>query len=263
MPVLPEAFLRLPIAHRGYHNLAAGRPENSRAAIKAAVAAGYGIEIDIQPSADGVPMVFHDYALERLTLGHGPIRGQTSAELGALLLAGSGEGIPTLAEVLELVGGRAPLLIEIKDQDGANGPDVGPLEEAVAEALTGYGGPVAVMSFNPHSIAAMARLAPDLPRGLTTSAYRLRNWRLLPQSIADARRLIPDYERVGASFVSHEADDLTNPRVTELAAGGAPVLCWTIRNPEQEAEARKIADNVTFEGYAATIPLDPGERRPR
>jgi glycerophosphoryl diester phosphodiesterase len=254
MPALPAALLEAPIAHRGYHDLAEGRPENSRAAVEAAAAAGYGIEIDIQPSADNVPMVFHDYALERLTPGRGPIRGLTAAELGALMLKGGAETVPTLAEILEVVAGRVPLLIEIKDQDGANGPNVGPLEQAVAEVLKPYRGPVALMSFNPHSVAAMAERAPELPRGLTTSAYRLKNWRLLPQTIADALRLIPDYERVGASFISHEADDLTNPRVAELAAGGAPVLCWTIRSPEAEAEARKIADNITFEHYPAAIP---------
>ena len=64
-------------------------------------------------------------------------------------------------------------------------------------------------------------------------------------------RAIPDYDRVGASFVSHEWRDLRRPRVADLAARGAVVLCWTIRSPADEAQARKVAANVTFEGYAA------------
>ena len=107
------------------------------------------------------------------------------------------------------------------------------------------------MSFNPHSIAEMARLAPDVPRGLTTSAYDPNDWKTLKQATCDTLRAIPDLERTGSCFISHEAADLPRPRVAEIKAQGLPILCWTIRSPEQEAEARKIADNVTFEGYAA------------
>lgn len=253
MPQLPPPFLRLPLAHRALHDRAAGRPENSRAAVRAAVAAGYGIEIDVQPSADGMPMVFHDYELDRLTAETGPIMGRTAAELAAIRLNDAGDGIPTLIEVLALVGGKVPLLIEIKDQDGANGPRVGPLEAAVAEAVSGYGGPVAVMSFNPHSMAEMARHAPDLPRGLTTCAFPAADWPLVPEARRAELRAIPDYDRTGACFISHQAGDLSAARVAELKGRGAAILCWTIRSREAEAEARKIADNITFEHYLAEI----------
>ncbi|WP_284163862.1 glycerophosphodiester phosphodiesterase family protein [Frigidibacter sp. SD6-1] len=252
-PPLPETFLRLPITHRAFHDRAARRPENSRAAIRAAIAAGYGVEIDIQPSADGVPMVFHDYDLRRLTGQPGRVRGLTAAELGALPLLDADEGIPTLAEVLAIVGGQVPLLIEIKDQDGAMGAALGDLEQAVAEALKGYPGDVALMSFNPHSVAALADLAPDRPRGLTTSAYRAEDWPLLPATVRDHLREIPDLDRVGASFISHEAADLDRPLVAVLKARGTRVLCWTIRSPEAEAKARRVAENVTFESYSAAI----------
>ena len=112
--MLSPDFLRLPVAHRGYHDRAAGRPENSLAAARAAIAAGYAIECDLQPSADGVPMVFHDYDLRRLTGVAGRIGGFTAAELAAMPLLGGDEGIPTLAELLALVAGRVPLLIEIR-----------------------------------------------------------------------------------------------------------------------------------------------------
>ncbi len=251
---LPDAFLKAPIAHRAFHDREKGRPENSRAAILAAISAGYAIEIDIQPSSDGVPMVFHDYDLRRLTGQSGRIRGLTAAELSALPLIDGSEGIPSLAEVLEIVSGRVPLLIEIKDQDGGMGRSVGPLEQAVADVLKDYGGPVALMSFNPHSVAALADAAPDLSRGLTTSAYRDEDWPLLSAATRTHLRGIPDVDRTGSSFISHEASDLDRDRVTELKKMGIAVLCWTIRSAEAEAKARKIAQNVTFEGYDAILP---------
>ena len=253
-PALPAAFLQSPIAHRAFHDKAAGRPENSRAAIRAAIANGYGIEIDLQLTADGQAVVFHDYALARLTGAEGTVRQNTAAALAGIALShGDGETVPSFAEVLDIVAGQVPLLIELKDQDGAMGPDVGPLEAATASALDGYKGPVALMSFNPNSIAEMARIAPHLPRGLVTSAYDPNDWPLSPE-ICEHLRGIPDFDRVGASFISHEAKDLGRDRVAELKSGGTPILCWTIRSPEAEAEARRIADNVTFEGYQAVIP---------
>jgi glycerophosphoryl diester phosphodiesterase len=251
LPRLPETLRRLPVAHRALHDRTARRPENSPAAIRAAIAAGYAIEIDLQLSADGHAMVFHDETLDRLTGAQGPVRSRSAAELGAIRLTDADDGIPTFAEVLALVAGRVPLLVEIKDQDGAMGPGVGLLEAAAARCLAGYRGDVAVMSFNPHAMAELARLLPRVPRGLTTSAYDVADWAPLPADVCDRLRGIPDYDRVGASFISHEWRDLGRARVAELAAAGADVLCWTIRSPEAEAEARRVACNVTFEGYAA------------
>lgn len=251
---LPAEFLRLPIAHRALHDRKAGRIENSPAAVRAAVEAGYGIEIDLQLSKDGVAMVFHDDELDRLTAEKGPVAHRTAAELGRIGLKGGEDRIPTLAEVLELVGGRVPLLIELKDQTMRLVQTDGALEAATAEALKGYDGAVALMSFNPHCIAHLARLAPERPRGITTAAYDLKGWFPLDRATRAHLRAIPDYDRVGASFISHEAKDLGRPRVAELKAAGAAILCWTIRSAGAEAEARQVADNVTFEGYAAALP---------
>ena len=250
---LDPAFLQVPLAHRALHDVADGRPENSRAAIRAAMAHGYGIEIDLQMSRDGQAMVFHDYQLDRLAEAKGPVQQRSAAELGAITLKGGDEGVPTFAEVLALVAGRVPLLVEIKDQDGALGANVGPLEEAAAEAARGYEGPLAFMSFNPESVAAMARFAPDVPRGIVTEEYDAEEWPLVRAEVRDRLRGIPDYDRVGACFISHHVSDLGRARVSELKASGANVLCWTVRSAEIEAEARKVADNVTFEGYLAKI----------
>lgn len=252
--MLADAFLSAPIAHRAYHDKTAGRIENSRAAVRAAVEAGYGIEIDVQLSADGEAMVFHDDELDRLTGETGPVKARSAAELGQIQLTGGGEGIPTLAEILRIVAGKVALLIEIKDQTRAMGPDVGPLERAVATALKGYDGPVAVMSFNPHSVAAMAEVAPDVSRGLTTYPFTGVEASKLSEERRAHLAAIADFDAVGASFISHDARDLTNPAVTALKARGVPVLCWTIRSPEAETKAREIADNVTFEGYPAALP---------
>ena len=248
---LPRSFLDRPLAHRALHDRKAGRVENGMAAIRAAIDAGYGIECDVQLTADGHAMVFHDDLLDRLTSETGPIRARDRAALEQIALRDDAGTIPALDTILAEVAGRAPLLIEIKDQDGAMGPNVGPLEQAVATALQGYKGDVAVMSFNPHSVATMARLAPDIPRGLTTSSYDPLYWPDLAPQVGNRLREIPDYTSSSACFISHEAADLARPRVAQLKAEGAAILCWTIRSAATEAEARKIADNVTFEGYAA------------
>jgi glycerophosphoryl diester phosphodiesterase len=251
---LPSAFLRLPIAHRALHDRAAGRIENSPAAIEAAIDAGYAIEIDLQLSADGVAMVFHDDDLDRLTAEQGPLRARTAAELGRIGLTGGSDTIPTLAQVLAQVAGRVPLLIEIKDQSLVMGPTDGRLEAATARALQGYKGDVAVMSFNPAAIHHMARLAPDIPRGLTTAAYDAESWAPMPEEICAHFRAIPDYDATGSSFLSHEAGDLGRARVQELRSQGAALLCWTIRSAQEEAAARALGANVTFEGYRAPLP---------
>jgi glycerophosphoryl diester phosphodiesterase len=251
---LDPRFLSLPLAHRGLHDRAQDRPENSRAAMRAAIAGGYGIELDLQPSADGVPMVFHDYRLGRLTGQEGAIRQHDAATLGQIALNGGDEGIPTLAEILALVAGRVPLLIEVKDQDGAMGPDVGPLEAAAVAALQNYAGPVALMSFNPHSVAALRRAGARCPVGLITAGYAPEDWPLLPEARRAELRGMAGIDALAPDFLSHEAADLGRPELAAQKARGLPVLCWTIRSPAAEAVARRVADNITFEGYAAALP---------
>ena len=254
MTDLSADFLRLPLAHRALHDVKNGRPENSRAAIRAAIAAGYGIEIDLQISSDGQAVVFHDYDLARLTRQKGPVQKRSAAELSAVPLLGGDEGIPEFAEILELVAGRVPLLVELKDQHGQMGPTDGMLERAVAADLQGYAGPVAVMSFNPHMVAALRDLAPDVPRGLTTAGFRRIGWPLLKRSVRHHLRHIPDYDSVGASFISHDIKGLDMSRVAELKAQGTAILCWTVRSLKEERAARMVADNITFEGYLPEFP---------
>lgn len=229
--------------------MAKGVQENSRLSFEAAIKHGYGIELDLQMSSDGEAMVFHDYMLDRLTGESGPIRMRTAAEIRQIKLTVGNGPIMDLTQVLELVNGQVPLLIELKDQDGALGPNVGQLEKRVAEILAKYSGDAVVMSFNPHSTALMSKVAPNIPRGLTTCDFNAEHWSMLPRKRADELAEIPDFDRTGACFISHDHRLLDAAPVAALKARGVPILCWTVRSAEQEIKARALADNITFEGY--------------
>ncbi|MGB0496940.1 MAG: glycerophosphodiester phosphodiesterase family protein [Rubricella sp.] len=246
-PELDPAFLARPIAHRALHGQS--RPENSRAAVEAAVAGGWGIEVDVQISRDGVPLVFHDYQLDRLTNGQGAVAALDLAALHELRLKGSDETIPTLEEIAGIVAGRVPLLVEIKDQDGALGPAVGRLEEAVGRVLAGYSGPLAVMSFNPNAVRVMQEHLPHVPRGIVTDAFRAENWPLVPPARRARLALIPDIHASGASFISHNRRFLESAPVLALKARGLSVLTWTVRSAAEAEEAYRVADQITFEGF--------------
>ncbi|WP_439124615.1 glycerophosphodiester phosphodiesterase family protein [Marivita sp.] len=251
MSRLPSEFLTIPIAHRGYHNKADGVIENTPSAFAAAIDAGYAIELDLQLSRDGVPMVFHDDTLERLTAETGPLRDRDAKDLTAITLKGGIDTIQSLRTVLDQVNGAVPLLIEMKDQHGAMGDTDGRLEDAAVKSLAGYTGPYALMSFNPHMVGKVAKLAPSIPRGLISSAWRKIDEPQVPAARRAELAAIPDFERVGADFLSHDMTDLDAPRVKQLKAQGVPILCWTVRSADQEEQARKVADNITFEGYVA------------
>ncbi|WP_161863023.1 glycerophosphodiester phosphodiesterase family protein [Algicella marina] len=247
--MLDLAFLRCPLAHRGLHDRTIGVVENSRAACIAAVSAGFGIEVDVQQSADGQAMVFHDDLLDRLTTRKGQVKTFPAAELGETPLTGSEETIPTLAEILEIVAGRVPLLIEIKDQSGRMGPTDGELERAVASELENYIGPIAVMSFNPHAVELFREAQPSVANGLTTDNYDQSEWNLLP---TDARRSLSRMEavdRLKLDFISHNHLFLSDAAVRRQRENDLPVLCWTVRSALEETAARAVADNITFEGY--------------
>ena len=251
---LPDVFLTAPIAHRAYHKRSEGRPENSLPAMRAAIAAGYSIECDLQLTKDGQAVVFHDEWLERLTNATGFVRDHTLAEMQANGIRDCAEPPPSFVQALELVAGRVPLLIELKDPTDTMSDTDGRLEAATAAALAAYRGPVALMSFNPHVVAHLARLAPAIPRGLTTAAYDHAGWAPLSTARCDELREIADFDRTQSSFISHEAADLGRPRVAELKAQGAAILTWTITSPAAEAKARAVAQNITFENYAAPFP---------
>lgn len=150
-------------AHRGLWN--AERPENSLAAFRAAAEADFAIELDVQLSGDGEVMVFHDYTLDRVCGRTGKIAELTAAELSQIPLNGvENECIPTLAQVLEVVDGRVPLLIELKGENGNTD-----LVPKVLAALKDYKGKWCMESFNPLLLRAVRRQAPDVVIGLLST----------------------------------------------------------------------------------------------
>ncbi len=228
-----------PFAHRGLHDSAAGVPENSGAAFAAAAGAGYGIELDVRPSADGVPMVFHDATLERLAGREDRIEGLTAGELSQIRLVGSTERMPRLADALALVGGRVPLLIEIK---GARRR--GPLARAVWELIETYRGPCAVLAFDPLVLAWFARHAPAVARGQNTLG-EARGARGAGAAMSSrlARLLARPH------LVSHEIGALTHRAAARTRARGLPLVAWTVRGESERGKAMRYADNYMFEGF--------------
>ncbi len=226
-------LIEFPFAHRGLHG--PGRIENSRAAFRAAIEAGHGIELDVQASADGEAIVFHDYELGRLTEAAGRLVGLTRAALGTIRFKSSDETIPALPDILELINGRAPLLIEVKSP----GRRVAMLSRAVRRALDGYKGPVAVMSFNPEIGRWFAREAPEVLRGLvvTEAGRRWRGWL--------ARRIA--LWRSKADFLAYDIRDLPSHFAAGQRAKGLPVLTWTCRTDANRATAARHTDQIIYE----------------
>ncbi|TXN24583.1 glycerophosphodiester phosphodiesterase family protein [Methylobacterium sp. WL9] len=236
-----------PIAHRGLHNRAAGIPENTIAAAEAAIAGGYAIECDVQPSLDGEAMVFHDEGLGRLTTSSEPTASRNAADLSKLAVAGTQQRIPTLPEFLGMIAGRTPLIIEVKTQF-----DEDPrLSRRVAEVIAGYTGPVALKSFDPRIVAALGELAKGVPRGIVAEksqedpsyARLTRTQRFGLANMLHLHQSRPD-------FVSWRVDDLPGgvPYLCRQL-GRMPVMTWTVRTDDQRKTAAAHADQMVFEGF--------------
>ena len=228
MPSIADALAQLcarPIAHRGLHACGGiGPVENTIGAALAAIDAGYGIECDIQLAGDGVPMVFHDDLLERLTGATGPFRDRDAAHLANLTLR-DGSRIPTLSAFLAAIGGRAPLVIEIKsDGDG----DMR-LADAALAALRDYAGPVALESFDPAVVTRCGDA--HCPVGLVGPAERDGGTSAVPPR---------------CDFVSWNIDELAT---VSLVHPGRPVTSWTVRSKAQWDVARGRGAQIVFEGF--------------
>lgn len=246
--VPPQLWAR-PFAHRGLHG--PGVPENSLAAVSAAVEAGYGVEFDVQFAADGTPMVFHDYTLDRLTAETGRVDAREARELGRVALLSTGETIPTLVESLDTVAGRVPVLLEIKDPHGAFGETDGALEARVCEAVSASGntGMTAIMSFNPHSIGHVRDCLPEALRGLVSYDFEHEHDAHVDADRRRALAALQDFDRLGCDFVSYGATSLPTPKTEALRARGVPVFCWTVRSEAQAQAALRHCDQITFEGF--------------
>jgi glycerophosphoryl diester phosphodiesterase len=249
----PSWLTAHPIAHRGLHDASRGVLENTLGAAERAAARGFSIECDVQPSADGEAMVFHDDALDRLTLASGPLRLKRAAEIKTIGMKASAEAIPTFPELLARVAGRVPIICEIKSAfDG----DMR-LAERVAEIAADYRGPLALKSFDPAIIAHFRKHGrpprpADAPRPLGVVAeahYADPYWRALS---AEQKRSLANflhYSETRPDFLSYCVDDLPNAVPFLLRSLGAtPVMAWTVRTMAQRQAAAQWVDQIVFEG---------------
>jgi glycerophosphoryl diester phosphodiesterase len=236
-----------PLAHRGLHDASAGRIENTAPAFMAAITDNYGIETDLQISADGEAMVHHDDALGRLTEGDGRLADMSAAAIKAVRFRAGGGRILTLGELCDLVAGRATLVLELKSRfDG----DVR-LVQRVSTVLAAYAGPVAVMSFDPALIEAARRIAEGLPRGIVAERhYDHREWDRMPAGEKRHLAHLLHLPRTRPHFIAYAVKDL--PAVAPLVARmlfGLPLLTWTVRGEADRQTAARWADQMIFEGW--------------
>lgn len=242
-----EWLRSVPIAHRGLHN--GERPENSLAAFAAAVEAGYAIEMDLQLSADGKVLVFHDYNLKRMTGLDRKVNQTSWAEIQTLRLAGSEHGVPLFSELLATVAGKTPLLIEVKNE-GA----VGPLEQAVIAELANYSGQYAVQSFNPFVVNYFYKHAPQITRGQLSSNFKGENLAIWKKFLL--RNLLLNFLSRPA-FIAYEFGALPEWFARRVRKKGLLLLTWTVKTPEDYGRARRLFDNIIFEGFLAPLPNSP------
>jgi glycerophosphoryl diester phosphodiesterase len=243
----PDWLTARPVAHRGLHDAARGVIENMPAAVQAAIAGNFSIEVDIQLTADGEAMVHHDGALGRLTEGSGALRGKTAAELKAVTFKSTPEKMMSLSDLCTLVAGRVPLVIEVKSHfDGDR-----KLVSRMAEVLAAYSGPAVGMSFDPDQVLALRELIPSRARGIVAEReYTQEEW---PEASPEQRRSMTHLRHAFRSrphFVAYWVNEL--PAVAPWIARnifGLPLLSWTVRTPEQRARAARYADQIIFEDF--------------
>jgi glycerophosphoryl diester phosphodiesterase len=243
----PDWLTARPVAHRGLHNATRGVIENMPGAAKAAIAGNFGIECDVQLTADGEAMVHHDDVLGRLTEGSGALLNKTAAELKAVKFKGTPERMMSLGDLCALVAGQVPVVIEVKSHfDGDRR-----LVTRMAEVLSAYSGPAVGMSFDPDQVMAMRELMPDRPRGIVAErSYDAADW---PEASPAQRRGMMHLRhafRTEPHFVAYWVDELPSPAPwIARKIFGCPLLTWTVRTPDQRERAARHADQMIFEGF--------------
>jgi glycerophosphoryl diester phosphodiesterase len=223
-------------AHRGLHGQ--GVPENSPAAFRGAVDKRLGIECDVRLTRDGRAIVFHDATLERLTGREGVVDQLTLDELTTINYPEGGETLPALSDLLHLVAGQVPLLVEIKVDRGQS---VGILCRTVARDLQGYAGKIAVMSFDPRVGAWFARHAAGVVRGLIVTEKGRRSW------LESTKRHLSLWH-ARPHFLAYDIRDLPSPFAASQRGRGLPLLTWTVSSPELRERAKAHADAPIAEG---------------
>jgi glycerophosphoryl diester phosphodiesterase len=247
----PDWLTARPVAHRGLHDLSRGIVENMPSAFKAAVAHDFAIEMDVQLTSDGEAMVHHDDALGRLNEGSRPLLALTAAELRQVPFRNTADRMMSLGELCDMVGGRVPLVIEIKSHYDGDRKLVG----RVAQVLASYRGPAVAMSFDPDLVLALKQLAPDLARGIVAQAsYDDSHWSKVSSEHRSRMTALKHGLSTQPHFVAYRVDDL--PALPPWIARnifGCALLTWTVRTPEQRDRAARHADQMIFEGFVPEI----------
>ncbi|MBP5194075.1 MAG: glycerophosphodiester phosphodiesterase [Clostridia bacterium] len=227
-----SSVLNTPVAHRGLHN--ENYPENSMAAFKNAIDRGYPIEMDVHMSSDGKLVVFHDDNLSRMTGYNADIREVDYQTIQSLRLKNTDEVIPDFSDFLALVGGRVPLLIEVKQQKQKG------IEQKIIDELKEYNGEFVVQSFDPRIVINFKKLAPEIIRGQLACGYK--------QGLGFAKEFVLKHTPLNflskPDFVNYDIGSLPTKR---SRYGGLPLICWTVRTEEQKKKAESLGINYVFE----------------
>jgi glycerophosphoryl diester phosphodiesterase len=233
-----------PIAHRGLHEPAIGLIENTVSAFQAAIEGNYGIECDLQVSADGEAMVHHDESLGRLTEGDARLDWLPAAALKKVAYKATADRMLTLGELCDLVAGRVLLLLELKSRfDGDRR-----LPRRVCSALKAYQGPVAAMSFDPAMVGAIRDGAPGLPRGLV--AMKRDKPAERTDAFVTSSRFAMQVLAARLNFVAYRVQDLPSTRLFWARhVLRMPLLAWTVRTRADRVRATHYADQMIFEGF--------------
>ncbi len=227
------------IAHRGLHSDTI--PENSLTAFKAAVDMGYGIELDVRLTADCKLVVFHDRDLKRMCNIDGRLSHFTYEQLCCFKLLDTNERIPLLSEVLKLVNGRVPLLIEVKDRECSF-----EIQKRLTKLMRGYKGKWAVQSFNPFTIMLFRLFAKDVKRGVIISQFMKK------KDFYSIRRYLCSFPVVWETltkpdFISCDLRSISFTQIEQAFNAGADLFTWTAKGKELTDEALKFSDSVIFE----------------
>ncbi len=237
-----KKYKKVMYAHRGLHN--AERAENSMSAFRAAVEAGYGIELDIRLSRDGELVVFHDDTLDRVCGREGKVIDFTADELAEFKLSGTDDGIPRFADVLSLVDGKVPLLVEIKENPGNSA-----VSEAACRMLAEYKGDFIVESFNPLSLRTVKKGLPEVTRGILSHRYYEYEQYRKPLYFLLQSLLLNFLCR--PAFIAYDHRHARSFALRFVRSFfDVPTLAWTVRSADEEKAARKNGfDGIIFENY--------------
>ena len=228
------------IAHRGLHNIKNGIPENSMAAFKKAIEKNYLIELDIHILKDNSVIVFHDDNLERMIGIKKELKHLTYNEIKDYKLLNTNEHIPLLQDVLNLIDGKVPLIIEYKF-------DVlsGRLEKESMKILNNYNGKFVVKSFNPTSVYWFKKHYPNIPRGQLSSDFKDEKWDFRKKVII--KNMLFNFI-TKPDFISYDINALPNKKIEKIRLN-KPVICRTIKTKEQLKKAKKYCDNYICENF--------------